>query len=182
MGYFFSAYETTRSKVKDTSLCPIVPGQYLICTDSGDVFYDTEDGARKHLTDIIDLETDAERIAILAPLDKIHFVKETAHFWRYLNGVWVDLSTVAFSTKVKPYIRTFDATEWSNGTFTIPLSEHNQELDGGVVLSKVYMLSDSVYSERCLAAMDTEVSVSYDKSIVLSYDGPAYSGKVILIG
>lgn len=156
--------------------------QFLSDCLSGDVFYDTEDGVRKHLTDIIDLETDAERIAILAPLDKMYFVKETAHFWRYLNGSWVDLSTVAFVTNVKPYTKTISSAEWYNGTLVIPVSEHKQELDKGAVLAKIYMLSDGVYSDRCLAVMDTEVSVSADKSIVLSYDGPAYAGKVILIG
>lgn len=91
----FQAFEVVRSMVDNLELCPIAPGQYLICTDSGDLFYDTKDGVRKHLTDIIDIETDAERIAILAPLDKTYFVKGTGHFWRYLNGAWVDLSTIA---------------------------------------------------------------------------------------
>lgn len=181
MSYFFSAYETTRSKVNDTSLRPIVPGQYLICTDSGDVFYDTKDGVRKHLTDIIDLTTDAERIAILTPLDKMYFVKETAHFWRYLDGLWVDLSVVASNISVKLYSKTFTVSEWSDGMITISALEHKQELADDV-LAKVYMLSDGVYSSQCFAAMDTTVSVNEDKSVILSYDGTPYNGKVILIG
>lgn len=89
MGYLFSAYETTRSKVMDVSLRPIIAGQYLICTDTGDVFYDTEDGVRKHLTDIIELETEAERQAILAPINKFYFVKTTGSLWKYNNGTWL---------------------------------------------------------------------------------------------
>lgn len=119
MGYFFSAFETTRSKVKDTSLCPITPGQYLICTDSGDVFYDTEDGVRKHLTDIIDLETDTERTAILAPLDKMYFVKETVHFWRYLNGLWVDVSAATTGGKSKAVYVSLQADAWTAGQQTV---------------------------------------------------------------
>lgn len=182
MSYFFSAYETTCSKVKDTSLCPIAPGQYFICKDSGDVFYDTEDGVRKHLTDIIDLETDAERISILAPLNKMYFVKETGHFWRHLNGLWVDLSELSSNIGAKPYVKKFAASEWSDGKITIPALEHKQELAEGDVLVRIYMLSNGAYSEQCFAAMDTTVSVNEDKSVILSYDGSPYSGRVILIG
>lgn len=181
MDYFFSAFETTRSKAKDTSLCPIAPGQYFICTDSGDVFYDTADGVRKHLTDIIDLETDAERAAILTPLDKMYFVKETAHFWRYLNGTWADLSIMIAGTTKKPYTKVFTPSDWSNHKLIIPASEHQQEYLDNTVLAKVYVLVNDVYSDQCLAAMDTEVYVSEDKSVILSYDGTAgYTGKVVL--
>ena len=92
MEYLFDTNETTLSKVKDISLCPIKPGQYFICTDTGDIYYDTKDGVRKHLTDIIDLETDEERLAILAPIDKVYFVKSTRHFYRFILDEWVDLS------------------------------------------------------------------------------------------
>ena len=85
-------------------------------------------------------------------------------------------------TTSKTYAKTFIASEWRNGTLTIPMSAHQQKLDEGIVLSKVYMLSNGVYSERCLAAMDTEVSVSADKSIVLSYGGAGYAGKIIIHG
>ena len=70
MGYNFRVFETVKSKAENTALSQITPGRYLICTDTSDVYYDTKDNVRKHLTDIIDLETDAERTAILAPLDK----------------------------------------------------------------------------------------------------------------
>ena len=82
MGYNFRVFETVKSKAENTALIPITPGRYLICTDTSDVYYDTKDNVRKHLTDIIDLETDAERTAILAPLDKFYFVKDTAHIWK----------------------------------------------------------------------------------------------------
>lgn len=134
MSYFFSAFETTRSKVKNTSLCPIAPGQYLICTDSGDVFYDTEDGVRKHLTDIIDLETDAERTAILAPLDKMYFVKETAHFWRYLNGLWVDVSAATAGGKSKAVYVLLQANAWTAGQQTVTVPGLTKDQNGSVGL------------------------------------------------
>lgn len=94
-GYNFRAIETLQSKVNDVAACPISPGQYIICVDSGSVYYDTSNYIRKPLKDIIDLESDAERNGILAPLDKLYFVKETAHFWRYLGSKWIDLTLIA---------------------------------------------------------------------------------------
>lgn len=97
MSHFFKAYETYQSKVLNTGLCPIKPGQYLICIDTGNVYYDTNENVRRQLTDIIDLDTDAQRLAIVAPLDKFYFVKGTRHLWRYTDGVWHDLSASASS-------------------------------------------------------------------------------------
>ena len=80
MGYYFRTYETVLSKAENPTLVPIIPGRYLICKDTGDIFYDTNDGTRKHLTDIVDIETESARAELLAPLNKFYFVKETAHF------------------------------------------------------------------------------------------------------
>lgn len=83
---------------------------------------------------------------------------------------------------VGAFVKNFTAGNWSGGKITIPASEHNQALTDGVVLSKIYMLSNGAYSDQCLAVMDTEVTVSADKSVVLSYSGTGYAGKVILYG
>ncbi len=81
-----------------------------------------------------------------------------------------------------PYVKTFTASDWKNGAITVPASEHKQAVADKIVFAEVYMLTDGKYSRDCLAAMDTTVSVADDKSVVLSYDGTAYAGKVILIG
>lgn len=90
-GYPFKVFETYQNKALNTELCPISPGQYVVCIDTGNIYYDSGENKRKQLTDVIDLETDAQRQAIVAPLDKLYFVKETCHLWRYVNGEWKDL-------------------------------------------------------------------------------------------
>lgn len=50
MDYTVSFYETTEENVMNTQLRPIVPGQYIMCVDSGRLFYDTKNGRRKCLT------------------------------------------------------------------------------------------------------------------------------------
>lgn len=82
-----------------------------------------------------------------------------------------------------PFVKTFSAVDWSgNGTITIPASEYLCDLSNDIALIQVYMKSADGYTDKCLAVMDTIASINDDKSIVLSYDGPAYAGKVILIG
>ena len=139
MGYFFRVYETVKSKVKDTGQIPIVPGQYLICTDTGDLYYDTADRKRRHLTDIIDLETDAERTAILVPLDKTYFVKDTGHFWRYLNGVWVDLSASGGGSR--SVFVTLRASAWAGGRQRVPVDGLEKDQNGVIGLSQAVTIA-----------------------------------------
>lgn len=157
MGYFFRVYETVKTKVNDTDKIPIVPGQYLICVDSGDLYYDTADSKRKHLTDIIDLETDAERTAILVPLDKTYFVKGTGHFWRYLNGAWVDLSAAASGGSSKSVFVTLLAKAWSNGQQTVAVEGLTKDQNG------VMGLTQTVTSAQLEAAKNAEMYVCFQK-------------------
>lgn len=50
MDYKASFYETTEANVMNTQLRPIVPGQYIVCVDSGRLYYDTKKGERKCLS------------------------------------------------------------------------------------------------------------------------------------
>lgn len=150
MSNYFSVFETVRSKIDSI---PITACQYLMCTDSGDIFYDTKDGVRKHLTDIIDLKTDTERLAILAPVDKTYFVKDTAHFWRYLDGAWVDLSAAA-SGGSRAIFATLVASDWDNGQQTISVDGLRADQNG--IASLPQALSSTQYD----AVVDAEMRVS----------------------
>lgn len=178
---FFDPNVTTDIKARDVAQIPYKEGQFLMTSDTNSIYYDFAEG-RRRLTDIIELDTEAQRQAILVPVSKFYFVKETCHFWRHLNGLWVDLSVISASIGTKPYVKKFSASEWNEGRITIPALEHKQELADGDVLAKVYLLLNGAYSDQCFAAMDTTVSVGQDKSVILSYDGSPYSGRVILIG
>lgn len=133
MGYFFRTYETVFSKAKDTTIVPIVPGRYLICTDTGDIFYDTKDRVRKHLTDIIDVATESARQAILAPMERFYFVKETAHLWRYTGGAWVDL-TPGYETEA--VFTTLSAAAWSNKTQALTINGLAASQNGVISLTQ----------------------------------------------
>ena len=71
----FNVNQTVASKARNTSTVPIKDKQFLIVTDSGDIFYDS-DGTRVQLTDIIVLDTESQRLALTSPFEK---------FWRSLE-------------------------------------------------------------------------------------------------
>lgn len=79
---------TVESKAKDTEIIPIVEGQFLIVTDTRTLMYDLA-STRIKLGDVIELDTEAERAALITPLSKFYFVKNTGVLWRYNSGTWI---------------------------------------------------------------------------------------------
>lgn len=79
---------TVESKALNHSIVPVSDGRFLIVTDTKKLMYDygTE---RIVLGDIIELDTEAQRIALITPLNKFYFVKETGVLWRYNSNAWI---------------------------------------------------------------------------------------------
>lgn len=86
---FIKFNTTVESKALDTSLIPISDGQFLIVTDTQKLMYDNGT-KRLVLGDIIELDTEAQRSALVTPLSKFYFVKETGVLWRYNSGSWMN--------------------------------------------------------------------------------------------
>ena len=59
-----SYIETIRDSI---NAVPEVQGQLIYCTDTMETFYDTSDGVRVQMGDIVYVATEAEREALLAP-------------------------------------------------------------------------------------------------------------------
>ena len=81
----FNVNQTVASKARNTSDVPFKEKQFLIVTDSGDIFYDF-DGTRVQLTDILVVDTESQRLALTSPFEKFYFVKRSGVLWRYNNG------------------------------------------------------------------------------------------------
>lgn len=62
-------------------------GSMIVATDTGELYVDYN-GARMRIGDVITLETDAQRLATLAPLPKLYWVAETGKLWRFADD-WV---------------------------------------------------------------------------------------------
>lgn len=78
------------------------------------------------------------------------------------------------------FVKTFSAADWVGGTLTIAKSEHGLNIRSGHVGSRVFALAGGAYTTQAFSAMDTEVSVDANKSVVLSVPGSGYAGRVIL--
>ena len=66
---------------------PFSNGSLIAATDTGELYVDYN-GARMRIGDVIALETEAQRIATLAPLPKLYWVAETGKLWRFADD-WV---------------------------------------------------------------------------------------------
>ena len=62
-------------------------GSMIVATDTGELYVDYN-GARMRIGDVITLETEAQRLATLAPLPKLYWVAETGKLWRFADD-WV---------------------------------------------------------------------------------------------
>ena len=84
-------------KVLDSQLAniKIVAGSTIYTRDTGKHFIDISDTERVQISDIIYIDTDRERIALLAPLpDKLYITRDTNKVWIYSveTGKWVCLN------------------------------------------------------------------------------------------
>ena len=111
---FFDANTTVDSKARNTSVIPIKEGQFLMTTDTKSIFYDLGD-KRIQLTDILEIDTEQERQALIAPVNKFYFVKDTGALWRYNNGTWIAWQNSGASGKISKSIDlVLTAAGWTN--------------------------------------------------------------------
>ena len=86
----FSVIATTDSKVKTI---PVVNGQLIFARDAACIAFDYDD-KRTLYTDIITLDTEADRKSIIAPIEgKFYFVDRTAVLWTYSKGTWKQITS-----------------------------------------------------------------------------------------
>ncbi len=85
-------------KVLDSQLAniKIVAGSTIYTRDTGKHFIDISDTERVQISDVVYIDTDKERIALLAPLpDKLYITRDTNKVWIYSvkTDKWVCLNT-----------------------------------------------------------------------------------------
>lgn len=88
-------------------------GSMIVATDTGELYVDYN-GARMRIGDVITLDTEAQRLATLAPLPKLYYVTETGKLWRFtddwvcVNPDEVEVDTLSLAKK-----RFFQVAEFS---------------------------------------------------------------------
>lgn len=133
---YFSPFTTIESKAQSTNTIPLKEGQFLMTTDTKNIFYDLS-GNRIQLTDILELNTESERQGLIAPVNKFYFVKGTGTLWRYNNGTWLKWSDDGGGGAGGNSISTvLTAAGWVNGRQTVSISGLTAAQDGLVGLSQ----------------------------------------------
>lgn len=82
-----SLIATTSSKIRDLI---IKDGQLIFIQDLGRIAFDFK-GKRVFYNQIVELNTEAERLALESPLDGYYFVIDEACLWSYQNG-WIQIT------------------------------------------------------------------------------------------
>lgn len=83
-----SLIATTSSRIRDLV---IKDGQLIFIQDLGRIAFDFK-GSRVFYNQIVELNTEAERLALDSPLSGYYFVIDTAVLWFYQNEEWVQIT------------------------------------------------------------------------------------------
>ena len=140
-----SLIATTSSRIRDLV---IKDGQLIFIRDLGRIAFDFK-GQRMFYNQIVELETEAERLALESPLDGYYFVIDSACLWFYQNG-WIQITEkpqdiVFIGTELpqlgqqdKLYVDTDDQeiSVWDDETDTyIKVSNYTAEVTNADILS-----------------------------------------------
>lgn len=82
-----SLVATSSSRIRDLV---IKDGQLIFIQDIGRIAFDFK-GKRVFYNQIVELETEADRLVLEQPLDGYYFVIDTACLWMYKNG-WIQIT------------------------------------------------------------------------------------------
>lgn len=151
-------YNTTSSKLNSLN---IVGGQLIVSKDDSCLYVDIDSIGRLKITDWIELETDNDRLAVLAPISgKIYYVSETNAIWKYVKSSWKCLNEVnkeeIFEYVLENLQSYLDAK--------VPTS---RKINGKALTSDIVLSAADVgaLTESDIATVKTEVNNYTDKQI-----------------
>ena len=90
LSYNLKFIESTEEMISNLETAPVTNGQYIVCVDSANIYYDSN-GERNLISDVILLDDDEARTGLEKPIKKLYYVNGTNHLWFY-NGTWIDLT------------------------------------------------------------------------------------------
>jgi hypothetical protein len=76
--------KTTKNKLQSY---PKTEGTFIYTSDTHESYWDISSTIRAKITDIIEIDTEQDRINMLVPISSFYYVKETSELWRY-DGGW----------------------------------------------------------------------------------------------
>ena len=148
--------ETTSDKILTI---PIVPGQYVVCTNTGETFYDDTNGIRIRNDDIIKLDSEVQREALVNPVNgKLYLCIDSVKLYLYYN-IWMEISTTKESTKAS-MVSSINTITSLQTKIPINVNGYNKDTDSLMVFLNSTLLPQTNYT------------ISYDsKNIVSTVSG-----------
>ena len=93
--HLFQAIQTVQSNLNEIE---IIPGQWILCTDTKEYYNDVKDGVRIKISDTIVLESEDDRTGTTIPINgKFYLVKGSGILYQYNNDTWNPIKTTASS-------------------------------------------------------------------------------------
>lgn len=127
---------TTSDKL---SSIDIIPGQIIFCQDDNSIRVDNQNNVRVNYSNVIDIATDAERLALENPTRAIYFVVETGSIWKYTT-TWIQLTgdssqqivfadikdfpEIGMSRRL--YVDGINIYRWKDGRYQLMTSQHDK--------------------------------------------------------
>lgn len=106
-------YDTTSSKLNTLET---IGGQVIVSKDDACLYIDMDSVGRLKITDWVELKTDNDRLAVLAPIaGKIYYVVETNAIWKYIEGKWKYLNEVNKEELLQYVLENLVISETNNG-------------------------------------------------------------------
>lgn len=138
---------------------PISHGQVIFCTDTNDIFLDSSDGSRVHMTDVIKLKTEEEREALFVPLiGKIYLVEETNKLYKHNGAEWETISIdISIDDNTIPYSQLVPGTLEKKGVGYAPRT-----------LGTAVYLDDGVTVTEKIKELENNKLVSFKSSVTIN--------------
>ena len=157
---------------------PIVPGQWILCTDTKEYYNDVDTGVRIKISDTIQLDTDSDRQSIIPINGKFYFVKSTGILWMYDSNAWTPVGTKASAittddgstveaklatiSKIGRSVQYVTVTTDGQSSFTIPFPFTNYLAQGNFI--EIFVGTVMVDDRRYTISGNT---ITFDSSITL---------------
>ena len=173
----FSAIETVQSNLDEIE---IIPGQWILCTDTKEYYNDISSGVRIRISDTIVLESEDDRIGIIPINGKFYLVKGSGVLYYYIDNEWTTIKTTASAvvtedgstveeklqtiSKIGRAVSYVEVETDNQATFTIPFPFENYLSSGNFMEIRV----GSVYiDERRYTIDEVNSTITFDSSMEL---------------
>lgn len=162
----FKPKEVTKSKL---STVPVVAGQMITCSDTGELYFDTSTNQRVSISDFIFCETLTDLEGLQTYLtDKFYLVKEDNSIWRYNGSSLIELNPrVSIEEGVYEYQYNTDLFILSDDGLTINQFDiSDSDLEYNPLKDNIF-----IYLNSILLILNIDYTIDNDNNKISFFNG-----------